>query len=180
MTAHLTQFLLNTPLNAGTAHDLVVRALDGHPSRAPFRLDEGGRLITIVSAVPLAHRHLGARLRDVRTKPYQPTPAAGSEYAYQIRVCPIRRTEGKGRMITADEEGPFIDHLLTRVGARALTAHFNFEGSQRVPQKGLSLPSGTFSGRLEVTDPAALQAALLEGVGRHRTYGYGLLQIMPA
>lgn len=41
-------------------------------------------------------------------------------------------------------------------------------------------PDVTFTGTLEVTDPAAFDALLRRGVGRHRAFGFGMLLLKPA
>lgn len=41
-------------------------------------------------------------------------------------------------------------------------------------------PDATITGRLEVIDPAAFQQLLIRGVGRHRSFGFGLLLLRPA
>ncbi|MFE5595468.1 type I-E CRISPR-associated protein Cas6/Cse3/CasE [Streptomyces sp. NPDC056549] len=41
------------------------------------------------------------------------------------------------------------------------------------------LSTATFEGRLRVTDPTALRAALLEGIGPAKSYGCGLLTLAP-
>lgn len=40
-------------------------------------------------------------------------------------------------------------------------------------------PDATFHGTLTVTDPAAFAALLARGIGRHLTYGYGMLMLRP-
>ena len=41
-------------------------------------------------------------------------------------------------------------------------------------------PDATLLGEFTVKDPAAFQVALANGVGRHRSYGYGMLLLRPA
>lgn len=41
-------------------------------------------------------------------------------------------------------------------------------------------PDATITGRLEVIDPTAFQQLLIRGVGRHRSFGFGLLLLRPA
>lgn len=41
-------------------------------------------------------------------------------------------------------------------------------------------PDATLHGTLRITDPAAFDKLLTHGVGRHRSYGYGMLLLRPA
>jgi CRISPR system Cascade subunit CasE len=78
-------------------------------------------------------------------------------------------------------------------GARIVDAHlqqFHLQDlslrSQRVdadsPRKRRSVPGpdATLKGRLEVIDPVAFRNLLIRGVGRHRSFGFGLLLLRPA
>ena len=51
----------------------------------------------------------------------------------------------------------------------------------RVTRKGHKIegPDAVIHGTLEVTDPAAFHAKLASGIGRHRSYGYGMLLLRP-
>jgi len=41
-------------------------------------------------------------------------------------------------------------------------------------------PDATFSGHLQVVDPAVFAGLLAHGIGRHRAFGYGMLRLRPA
>ncbi len=41
-------------------------------------------------------------------------------------------------------------------------------------------PDVTLSGKLQVTDPEAFSTLLRSGIGRHKSFGYGMLKIRPA
>nr|WP_272926766.1 type I-E CRISPR-associated protein Cas6/Cse3/CasE [Streptomyces sp. SID4946] len=43
----------------------------------------------------------------------------------------------------------------------------------------ITLSTATFEGRLHVTDPDALRASLLDGIGPAKGYGQGLLTLAP-
>lgn len=52
----------------------------------------------------------------------------------------------------------------------------------RAARAGRSIegPDATFHGELTITDPAAFAALLARGVGRHLSYGFGMLLLRPA
>jgi CRISPR system Cascade subunit CasE len=64
----------------------------------------------------------------------------------------------------------------TAMRLRALTRR----GRERRPVQLPLLPDVSFSGLLEVTDPAAFPALLRRGIGRHRAFGFGMLLLRPA
>jgi CRISPR system Cascade subunit CasE len=40
-------------------------------------------------------------------------------------------------------------------------------------------PDATMSGTLRIDDPSAFASALSHGIGRHRTFGFGMLLLAP-
>lgn len=52
-------------------------------------------------------------------------------------------------------------------------------GASRDRSKPVTLVTATFDGRLEVTDPEALQRTLTHGIGRAKAYGCGLMTLAP-
>lgn len=83
-------------------------------------------------------------------------------------------------------EAAYLEWLKTRL---APAAEFDTEASYlssfqrtRVHRNGRRLegPDAVVHGTLTVTDPAAFADLLARGVGRHRSYGYGMLLLRPA
>jgi len=76
-------------------------------------------------------------------------------------------------------EPPKSPDGIPRIGATAtpdaLSVRMLPAASSTGPHKGLRLTRAEIRGTLTVTDPAALVAALVQGVGRGRAYGCGLL-----
>ena len=70
-------------------------------------------------------------------------------------------------------------------GFRACDVHgvelraFRREVLRRRGSPRLERPDALLEGELTVTDPAAFQALLARGVGRHRAFGYGMLLLRP-
>jgi len=59
------------------------------------------------------------------------------------------------------------------------TQHRRTQGDERI-SKRVKHPEATFAGTLEVTDGAAFGARLMRGLGRHRSFGFGMLLLRPA
>ncbi|MFF8414502.1 type I-E CRISPR-associated protein Cas6/Cse3/CasE [Streptomyces omiyaensis] len=60
-----------------------------------------------------------------------------------------------------------------------LTARNQLRFRKNRSDRQVILSTATFEGRLRVTDPNALRAALLEGIGPAKSYGCGLLTLAP-
>jgi CRISPR system Cascade subunit CasE len=52
-------------------------------------------------------------------------------------------------------------------------------GDEPVVERNLTFGSVLFEGRLRVVDAAALRAALVQGIGSGKAYGFGLLSVAP-
>jgi CRISPR system Cascade subunit CasE len=113
---------------------------------------------------------------------------AGASFRFRLVANPtraafVRGERGPRRAITSDEERlAWLGRQLGRAGARVVSA-----GTRPLPPvilrhggKAVSLPSVRFDGLVEVADPAAFQAALVDGIGAGKAYGMGLLTIAPA
>lgn len=78
----------------------------------------------------------------------------------------------------ADHHGftvPLEDHKEPDVAVRGRrTVRFDRQG------RTVTLDTAIFEGRLEVTDPDALRAALTQGIGPGKAYGCGLLTLAPS
>jgi CRISPR system Cascade subunit CasE len=66
-----------------------------------------------------------------------------------------------------------------RRGSRPAEDHAGQNALKRTA-RAFERPDVTFSGLLEVTEPAAFAATLARGVGRHRAFGFGMLLLRPA
>lgn len=82
-------------------------------------------------------------------------------------------------------EGVYLDWLAARLGpaakldlAASRLASFQRTRVQRDGRR-IEGPDAVVHGTLTVTDPAAFADLLARGVGRHRSYGYGMLLLRP-
>lgn len=83
-------------------------------------------------------------------------------------------------------EDAYRDWLAARLGPAAdleiaTTRMASFQRS-RIQRDGKRLegPDAVFHGTVTIADPTAFAALLAKGVGRHRSYGYGMLLLRPA
>ncbi|WP_026424906.1 type I-E CRISPR-associated protein Cas6/Cse3/CasE [Actinokineospora inagensis] len=126
-----------------------------------------------------------------RTLPYQPLLerlAAGETWAFRLAANPVRnkalkpgeRSKRLGHVTVAHQQDWFVRQAerhgfsfeeLALVVRDRKTWTFNREGSM------VTLATAVFEGRLTVTDPEALRAALTHGIGPAKGYGCGLLTL---
>lgn len=100
-------------------------------------------------------------------------------YDFCMRVSPVRHDSSTQRRVPMDindwqksrfdeKQGVFIQQLFTR--------------SEQIyceRKSGFWLPSAIMIGRLRVLDPFKVIAMIQTGVGRHKAFGFGLLQLFP-
>lgn len=105
----------------------------------------------------------------------------------------VAATWRAGEGVPVDRETVYRDWLaaaLARRGAakleHAAVENFHLEpflrrtqGDERRARPNLRKPDATLSGALTLTDPAAFDALLRRGVGRHRAFGFGMLLLRP-
>jgi CRISPR system Cascade subunit CasE len=122
--------------------------------------------------------------------------AAGQQWGFRLAANPVhnrRKTEDSARsqrfghitvaqqtdwlLRRAEQHGftvPLGDHKEPDVAVRGRrTVRFTRQG------RTVTLDTAVFEGRLDVTDPAVLRAALVGGIGHGKAYGCGLLTLVP-
>jgi CRISPR system Cascade subunit CasE len=131
-------------------------------------------------------------------------PKLGTELRFHVTLCPMIRTYGdRKRGVKARERDVYTveteravatgsdprdrmalyrDFLIERVvGAEVMAAQpvgftlAKVHRGKRDAAHRFAVPSMTFSGILRVTDPAAFLQTITTGIGRQRTYGYGMI-----
>lgn len=136
-----------------------------------------------------------------------PTWRSGRRLAFEVQCCPVARKASSGEekdlfLIHADtaEQGSlkrdtvyceWVQERLERDNA-ANVRSINLVGFRLVGQtrqgrgdagrrsrSRLVRPLAILQGELEVGDPAAFSTLLARGVGRHRSFGYGMLLLRP-
>lgn len=165
--------------------DPAVHALclwDGLVSKElPARWEAGRALDFEVRACPIIRTHQGPVGEGRREKPREVdayvatlwnTPEGVErptrEAVYRDWFSQHFARHAGATLVRSEVSGYQRGTVLRRTQGEARKGHF----SER--------PDVTFSGTLEVTDPAAFDALLRRGVGRHRAFGFGMLLLKPA
>jgi CRISPR system Cascade subunit CasE len=128
---------------------------------------------------------------------------AGQRLGFELRVRPMVRTDRDGDRNSSLEKDAFLlsppESSRGEVYATWLANHLQAGGAHpqklvldgfqlsRIQRRGadrslrpIQGPDASFSGVLEVSDPAAFAAMLARGIGRHRAFGFGMLLLQPA
>ena len=136
-----------------------------------------------------------------------PELPVGASCGFRVRVCPVVRTRrgadgvSRGRKVKSRELDAFTHAQIeqpdiTRDEAYAQWLRKQLAEAAEVTQCGVTelrtdrmhrKGGGPFAhsnvvleGTVQVTDAAAFSAVLARGVGRHRTFGFGMLLLRPA
>jgi CRISPR-associated protein Cse3 family len=108
-----------------------------------------------------------------------PRVEAGQDYEFALRATPMQQTpQGKRpcdpeRWFLRQQAGLGIELL-----AQYHRASWTWCGkSTATDRNGFYIPDVVFLGRLHVRDANRFTQALQTGIGRHRAFGFGLLQV---
>jgi CRISPR system Cascade subunit CasE len=134
--------------------------------------------------------------QDWATKEYEPLLERlreGQSWAFRLTANPVHTPHSGARKgkplahVTVDQQRKWLaersnglgfeitknDDVLDVVVHDRFTEHFRRGGSE------VTLAKATFDGKLVITDAALLRQALVNGVGRGKAYGCGLLTLAP-
>lgn len=195
----LVAYLARTAQNLGHAHHLVWSLFGDRNGARSFlyRMTGSGlrQPILLYSAEPPTD---GAGLWRIESKVMPLPETIGARVAWSIRVNPVVSRDGKKHDVVTDARraGPqgegwgdtarrvapsWLAPRLAKLGLDAPAAAMTVDASARhdFPHdrggRPVTVRSLDLSGTATVTDPAALAAGLLGGVGGAKIYGCGLL-----
>lgn len=172
-----------------------------------FRYHDGGRDFAIYGYSELTVEELRSRaemtatpdvedvidLSRMRAKAMPEIPA-GTRIGFDLRCCPTRRSKAGERdawAVEAAREGgaesaeeAYLRWFAERVGKASEIESFRVvrKKTAETSRKGrkVKLPDVTVQGTVLVSDAAAFAELMRSGVGRHGSYGMGMLMLRPA
>jgi CRISPR system Cascade subunit CasE len=125
----------------------------------------------------------------------------GRRLGFQVLACPVSRKDGceKDIFLRATDRVPkeqaldrsriYCDWLTDQLKRYATVENLKLEAYQMVHHirrrhdrkpTTLTRPRADFSGVLQISDEREFAGILARGVGRHRSFGYGMLLLRPA
>lgn len=123
----------------------------------------------------------------LETRPLPDTYLSASAYRFEITINPVRRANQSGKLIPVvgreavatwfcdKAPGWGFNVLQESLLVAKTTVDVFFKGGHQV-----TLNKATLTGYLDVTDQQLFMSHVLQGIGRARSFGCGLLQIVPA
>jgi hypothetical protein len=104
-----------------------------------------------------------------------PVPTNGAVFDFCLRASPMRKL---GNGYAPDEPDDWLRFITPRIGVR-FVKHFAMSASRFCGKaRGFYLPETTYVGELVVEDERKLTHVLSHGVGRHKAFGFGVMQLI--
>jgi CRISPR system Cascade subunit CasE len=151
-------------------------------------VDKGGdhqyRQLLILSDRPPHHPEHGI----VETKALPQGFLSHSYYRFTITLSPTRRDSKSRKLLPIKGREAIASWFIERAAARwgfvvdplrLQVEAINVRQFQDKSQRQVTLQQATLSGHLTVKDPESFYASFSKGLGRARSFGCGLLQIVP-
>jgi len=131
--------------------------------------------------------HQTPQFGQVKTKPISTDFANHDEYAFEIIINPVKRNNATGKIISIrgrDEiEQWFIERAADAYGFKVNATSIQIEqmSVQTFEKSGQTVTHGsaTIKGQLTVIDRNLFIKSFTQGLGRGKSFGFGLLQIVP-
>jgi CRISPR system Cascade subunit CasE len=180
---------VNWTANPYRVHQRLKMAYEGDP-RLLFRIEEtsaGIHILVQSHARPdwtAAFANFPVLRCPPEYKPFGPQLATGRRYRFRLRVNPTVKRNGKRwGLVREEDQQAWLSRKLAAAGAELLgyrVAARERQNSRKNPAKDSGIQTHfavLFEGVLKVTDPVQLKAALEQGIGPAKGYGFGLLSL---
>ncbi len=131
--------------------------------------------------------HQTPQFGKVKTSPILTSFANHAEYAFEITINPVKRDNASGKIIAIrgreEIQQWFMQRASDAYGFKVNPASIQIEqmSVQTFEKSGQIITHGssTIKGQLIVTDRALFVNSFTQGLGRGKSFGFGLLQIVP-
>ncbi len=145
---------------------------------------DGKHLISILSNRPPKNPILGT----LRSRPIPDSFLSHGQYIFEVTLNPTKREKNSGKLITIRGHETirkwFTDKALESWGFRPNEATLRVETNtvqrfRKNENQQVTHSSVTFLGDLQVIDQNKFANSFRQGIGRGRSFGFGLFQIIP-
>lgn len=134
-----------------------------------------GRFILVQSQI----EPVWPALLETQTKAYDPVLESGRSYRFRLAINPVSQSK-RGRSLVDPITWLESRDLGARLEVCNMVKTTTVERSRRGGRSSsFPLTVATLDGVLECVDPDRLQECIVNGVGRGRAYGCGLLSVVP-
>jgi len=182
--------------NAHTFHQRLMHGFPDQPTETPradwhilYRREPDSFQVLVQSAIEPDWSCLPPHyLQDgARVKPFNldaDTLSVGQQLRFRLKANPSKRDKASRKIIgfyRRDDQLAWLTRQGERHGFKLLTVDAipapNVFGTKKNGKAPIRIHTVLFQGVLQVQDPAALAAAVRQGIGRGRSYGCGLLSL---
>lgn len=117
--------------------------------------------------------------------------SADDTYRFRVTLNPvysISRGQGvRGRVVperTADQQLAFLERKSEQYGFSLIPNEYGiterkYEWQRKKGERSVKLSIVTYEGMLKITDPDTFKDALINGIGKKKAYGCGLMTVIP-
>ncbi|MBU2788182.1 type I-E CRISPR-associated protein Cas6/Cse3/CasE [Acidithiobacillus sp. VAN18-1] len=166
-------------------------AKTGHQASGILYADQGGdfhsrKILLLADRAPAGFAEGG--YGEVRSKPIPDNFLDHPRYRFKVIVNPTRRDSVSGKLMPVKGRDAvatwFAERSLASWGFRISSDHLQVDRLDVLQFRGKAQHSVTLAqahvqGHLQVTDPEQFRHSFTSGIGRGRSFGCGLLQIVP-
>lgn len=150
--------------------------------------DIRGRKILLLADRAPAEQAEGGHGKVQACRPFAHDFLNHDRYGFKVIVNPTRRDSASGKLIPVKGREAiaawFAERAPASWGFAVAPEHLQVERSEVLQfkdkaQRPVTLAQAHISGQLQVTERAQFQNSFAKGIGRGRSFGCGLLQIVP-
>lgn len=164
-----------------------VRAGQGQEHSGILFADKGGNaktrtLLILSTRAPYPPEH-----GTLETRPVPPEYLTAQAYRFAIVINPVRRNNNSGKLMPLRGREAVAEWFCTKAPrwgfqVRHDTLQVDHISVDRFSKGGyeVTLAKASLSGFLDVTDSPLFAASVVQGLGRARAFGCGLLHIIPS
>ncbi|SHH60711.1 type I-E CRISPR-associated protein Cas6/Cse3/CasE [Ferrimonas marina] len=128
-------------------------------------------------------------VKDFSKKGVEFDPAVGDEVSFVIRLCLTSRapvTNGKGQVVKKNREtdlepeeiSDWVGERMRARGMEVLSLKVRSLNKYNVKRHGYSFQGGELMLKVKVTDPVLAKQAYVNGIGRQKAFGFGMMVIV--
>ncbi|MDR3334315.1 MAG: type I-E CRISPR-associated protein Cas6/Cse3/CasE [Treponema sp.] len=107
-------------------------------------------------------------------------------YCFEVRLNPVKRDKNSGKLIPVKKQEPLLEWFCSKSEQWGFETDLNSLHIQRTDvqifdkqDKQVTQNAATFIGKLKVRDRSLFINSFEQGMGRGKSFGFGLLQLVP-
>lgn len=172
--------------DAYSIHRVVYELFPGE-SRNFLFADKSGDFNTRQILILSEHSPKAPQFGEIDSKPIPDSFLEQDHYGFEVTLNPTKRDKQTGKTVAIRGRVNLISWFLTKAPSlgfdiKPASLEIRHTGVQTFDLgngKVVTHNSASFIGKLQVTDRAKFQNSFRKGIGRAKSFGFGLFQIIP-